>query len=67
MSSKSDTHEAPRPDLYWIADGLHARMRVWNPSWPGDCFEVLTVDEFNVLRGTCTRFGLRLEEFPSED
>lgn len=40
----------------------HCRVRVWRSDWPGDCFEVLSQQEFLQFRVFCDRFSLVLKE-----
>jgi hypothetical protein len=40
----------------------HCRVRVWRTDWPGDCFEVLSHQEFDLLTKMCQRFNISLLE-----
>lgn len=36
--------------------------RVWRENWSSDCFEILTMTQFLVLKGMCKMFNIILEE-----
>jgi hypothetical protein len=40
----------------------HNRVRVWRTDWSGDCFEILSTQEFDQLTKVCQRFNISLLE-----
>jgi hypothetical protein len=47
--------------LYWnYGDTARTQVRVWRESWRGDMFEVISKDEFEVLKYFCSLFNIHL-------
>ena len=62
MRKPKETHRCATQLQWRYHDSGNTRYRVWNVTWPGDSFEILSPGDFVALQKVCQTFGISLQE-----